>query len=313
MTTTLLRQTRDEVLRNTDLIDLFNTAHPEATSTNSWPCPRHHDNTRSLNVFGEHAQTRRWHCSICGAGGNAIDFVMYTHDLAIGDAITHLQHLPMETGKPKSPIPLPPPVAQYLELCQQLLWSSSATSARAWLSNKGLLHEPTLLANGIGFDPGTHQLKRPKGIPANGPSLTFPIRCADIADPVSIQTLPLHASGENNEWISPSHNLDGPPPTAWITTYQESRKSFILTDNLLDALSAATIGHQAITILASTAPDKLTALCQQLGVDSALMSFRNDASAEIVAAELHTIDLARLQLPDDVYNLNELLQRQSNS
>lgn len=311
MTTTLLRQTRDDVLRNIDLTALLNESNPDAQSTNAWPCPHNHS-TPSVSVFGDQRHTQRWHCSICGTGGTAIDFVMCTDDLGIGDALQLLQRL-TESTTPMN-LSLPDSAVEYLDTCRGLLWSNTGVNARAWLHTRAVLHEPTLRINEIGFDPGTGELERPKGIPANGPAITFPIRHPHHNGPVSMQSLPLYASRENDEWISPSHNLGGPPRTAWLTTHQPTAKAVILTDNLIDALSAATLGHQAIAALATTITsqhsiEQLVELCHSVAIDNALICFRNDASTEIVAAVLDHIDLAKLQLPENINSLNQLLQQ----
>jgi DNA primase len=79
----------DEVLEAVDLYQLIDEAVPLKKMGASFKglCPFHSEKTPSFNV---HPEKGYFHCFGCGAGGNAISFVMKFHNLSFPDAVLML-------------------------------------------------------------------------------------------------------------------------------------------------------------------------------------------------------------------------------
>ncbi len=114
-------------------------------------CPFHPDDTPSLMVSPEKGL---WHCFGCGAGGDAVGFLMRIERLSFPEAVAKLaQELGIElrsSGDGKSR--LFQVNAEALRFFQQALRSAAGEKARAYLLSRGI-GEPLWERWGIGYAP----------------------------------------------------------------------------------------------------------------------------------------------------------------
>lgn len=149
----------DEIKDRNDIVELISkyVALKRAGSNMSGLCPFHNEKTPSFTVF---PKTRSYYCFGCGAGGDAVSFVMNLEGLSYRDAVEHLANragLQMEEDgeRPKSEVRRDRVIAATTEAARffhKCLNSQSGRGAREYLERRGL-SPLTVRRFGIGYAP----------------------------------------------------------------------------------------------------------------------------------------------------------------
>lgn len=150
----------EEIKDRNDIVELISkyVALKRAGSNMSGLCPFHNEKTPSFTVF---PKTRSYYCFGCGAGGDAVSFVMGLEGLGYRDAIEYLANrvgLPMEDEgdtRPRDEVRRDRVVAATTEAARffyAALMSQCGTNARAYLEKRGL-SSLTVRRFGIGYAP----------------------------------------------------------------------------------------------------------------------------------------------------------------
>ena len=264
------RINRNELLARCDLGQVLDSLTPGAGDRRRrrWRCPEtsHLDEHPSVSVSTDRHGTQRWRCWSGGHGGTAVDAVMAARQLDVGDAIRwlndHHAHLepvrrersPSRAQRPTSePSPL---VTDYVERCEQLLWTHSGADIRSWLDERGL-DEDVLRANRVGADPGRAHLHRQKGLPSGWPAAVFP--ALDPSGNVTFfQARFLDPHAANQKYTNPARSLATNPRLAWTQPVGTTDLAgpLIVTEGIPDALIAASAGMRSVGVLGTTTPSR---------------------------------------------------------
>ena len=315
MTTTMLRRQRATVTSRAELTSLLS---PPSTS-GPWHCPRTtthpaHHRTPTVAVFVDHSGAQRWHCRTCGDGGTALD-LLTNAGMNMGDAIAHLAATPTAPTRPRRN--LPAYVTDHLERCSALLWTEQGTPAQDWLRQRGLLDEDCLHINGVGFDPGPEHLRLACGLPRVGITITVPLSNGLNDETtnavVSFASTPIDGP-KPEQWTFPALNLATPPAVTHFTPTKAGRNEVIITNRIIDALSAAILGHHGVAVLGGAYVDPVTmgrlgSMLRSNG-QSAVLCFEHTPVGQLAATTVHRLldescPVSVLELPADVASLND--------
>ncbi|MBR6594930.1 MAG: DNA primase [Clostridia bacterium] len=149
----------DEIKDRNDIVELISryVALKRAGSNMSGLCPFHSEKTPSFTVF---PKTRSYYCFGCGAGGDAVSFVMQLEGLSYRDAVEYLANragLQMEEDgeRKRDEVRRDRVVAATTEAARffhKALVSPSGAAAAEYLKNRGL-SPLTVRRFGIGYAP----------------------------------------------------------------------------------------------------------------------------------------------------------------
>lgn len=265
---------RDRILEATDLYALADEllgAHTGARSP-SWSCPepthRQTGRTPPVSVFVARSGEQRWTCHGCGAAGTAIDLVMRTKGTDFKETLAWLgaraaTPTVIDTAPParrarrlntSSPGPPNPLLDMYVSACEAQLWAAQGRHARQWLTATRRIPEDILRAHRVGFDPGSHHLDRPDGVPKTG-GVVLAILDADRRA-IFTQARTLHAQPELSRYLNCAARL---APNPRLGIYQPAHalsENVIVCEGVLDALCAVSAGHRAAAVLGAALPDE---------------------------------------------------------
>ena len=152
----------DELLDRIDLTDIIsNRVNLKRTGKNLMGlCPFHKEKTPSFSVNPE---KQLYHCFSCGAGGNAIKFLMELDKLSFPEVIEQLaQHAGLEVPRSKASqffdaqikqnAPIYSSLTKTAEAFTQILHSAQGQNAQHYLKQRGLSEEVTTLFQ-LGYAP----------------------------------------------------------------------------------------------------------------------------------------------------------------
>ena len=263
---------RDRIVEATDLAALADELlgpRRGTTRSGTWPCPspNHAQTGRTppVSIYRAGSGEERWHCHGCGIGGSAIDLVMAARGVAVRDALDELAarvgiREPLAADhvlrRPPAPRPAtaageergdPEGLAAFVDRCAKRLWCPEGRVVLRWLTEARGLPEDVLQANRIGADPGRGGQERPDGMPAAGWAAVLPVHDdgrAVFAQLRSIRPLPgrpryLHAAGR----VAPN------PRVGMYEPADPVGQCVIVTEGVLDALSANAAGFRAAAVL----------------------------------------------------------------
>ncbi len=326
---------RDELLARTDLAALADEllgAHRGAGAQARWPCPSHQPQTGRtppVSIFTGHRGEQRWHCHACGTGGTAIDLLIAARGLNVRDAFAALTDhtrsrpriMPSAPATPRPAASVDRAMVQYVARCARLLWTPQGQPARAWLHARGFT-DTTLRHHRIGADPGTRVLSRAAGLPRQGHAAILPVHDNGRAVYFQARYLDPDRAG-GRKYDNPSARLAPNPRLADFAppTPARSRAVFVC-EGIPDALSISQAGHHAVALLgvglathtiaqrlAATYPGgplRIAFDADPRGIDA------RDALVDELA-DLEHPDLATVELPDRVTDLNEWLRLDPNT
>lgn len=278
---------REALLAAVDLHSLADELlgpHAGSDRSPSWPCP-HPDHpqtgrTPPLTIFEARTGGQRWHCHGCGNRGTAIDLVMQVRGVDIRDALNELARrsgLPTDqlqrTGNPRPkpatqradapsqpPSPKPNPALDaYVTQCAQMLWRPEAEPIRRWLTDTRRLPAEILHTNKVGADLGPARQRRPPGIPAVRRAVVLPVLVDGAACYLQLRLL----GARYRKYLNPRSDLYTNPRLGLyepVQPFDGPRNERIVTEGIIDALSATAGGYPAAAVLSASYGDPTVAL-----------------------------------------------------
>lgn len=332
---------RDRILEATDLPALADEVlGPRAGTARSptWPCPspNHTQTGRTppVTVFRGRIGIQRWHCHGCGAGGTAIDLLLATTTLDVRGAIEALaartgirDEPPMRSATRRAPpqpaeerrLRDPAGLRAFIDDCARRLWTPQGRGLLHWLTQARCIPEDVLQANRIGADPGRRHQPRPDGMPAAGWAVVLPVLEGD--QPVFAQLRLLSNSGRQR-YLNARSDLAPNPRLGLYQPAKPTGSCTLITEGILDALSAAAAGHRGAALLGAAIPepdennptvralgDRLARLPQPI-----VTALDADAAGAFATERLHRllghhgVTPVALHLPAGAKDLNEWMQ-----
>lgn len=305
----------------------------------SWPCPspQHAQTGRTppLGVFRTGSGEERWHCHGCGIGGSAIDLVMVAQGLTVGEAIQRLagragvrepfvadSRRPAGAVRPIKVVAVArAPVADaglaaFVDECAERLWQPQGRVVLQWLTQVRGLPEEVLACNRIGADPGRQGQPRPNGMPSSGRAAVLPV-CED-GRPVFAQLRPISPLSDRPRYLNAASRLATNPRVGIYEPPEAVGRCVIVTEGVVDALSANAAGFRAAAVLGaalvgdgphdrcgSLVADRLARLDSRL-----ILAFDADEAGQRGSKALHGllnergVRTARVHVPAEVNDLN---------
>ena len=331
---------RDRILDSVDLALLADEVlgehqGPDRSPTWSCPNPSHAQTGRTppVTIFRSNTGDERWHCHGCGAGGTAIDLVMATQNVDVREALASLaarsgiseQNRPLRRARRCTPRPTTPErvadpegLATYIDSCARRLWSPEGRPVRRWLNRVRGLPDDVLHLNRIGADPGARQA-RPDGMPAAGWAAVLPVHLN--GEPVFAQLRVLGSS--RLRYLNAASTLTPNPRIAEYEPAERQGSCVVVTEGVLDALSAAAGGLRGVALLGASVPDpgrpsasSNTLVDRLADIDGRLVlaldaddaGQRGADRLQALLAERRT-DIVRVAPPAHVNDLNEWMLR----
>ena len=265
---------RDRIVDATDLAaladELLGTRRGTSRSA-SWACPSPHHaqsgRTPPVSIFRSGGGEERWHCHGCGIGGSAIDLVMVAQGLTVAEAIERLAgragiREPFVGGRPRpaaaarparttpvarAPVADPVGLAAFVDECAERLWQPQGRVVLQWLTQVRGLPEEVLARNRIGADPGRHAQTRPDGMPSSGRAAVLPV--FETGRPVFAQLRPISPSPDRPRYLNAASRLAANPRVGSYEPPEAVGRCVIVTEGVLDALSANAAGFRAAAVL----------------------------------------------------------------
>lgn len=265
---------RNRIVEATDLAALADELLGPRRGTSrsaSWPCPssQHAQTGRTppVSVYRSGGGEERWHCHGCGIGGSAIDLVMATQGLTVADAIEGLagragirepfvgdrrrldaEVRPANTlAVARAPVADPAGLAAFVDECAERLWQPQGRVVLQWLTQVRGLPKEVLARNRIGADPGRQGQPRPDGMPSSGRAAVLPV--CDGGRPVFAQLRPISPLPERPRYLNAASRLATNPRVGVYEPPETVGRCVIVTEGVLDALSANAAGFRAAAVL----------------------------------------------------------------
>jgi hypothetical protein len=329
---------RDALIANTDLPALADEllgGHRGTNRSPMWPCPNPNHaqtgKTPPVSIFTSHRGEQRWRCHGCGSGGTAIDLVMACCGTGLRDAMDHLARRAGQPEQPPTwtprkrlrstmPVSVPAPACadqrgmdRYVYECAAALWSPTGARIRDWLTEIRGIPEDVLHANCIGADLGPQRQGRPDGMP-RAAGAVLPVLVDGHA--VYAQVRVVNPRGEGPRYLNPNGALAANPRVAHIHPSEQQRQEIIVTEGIIDALSAAAAGFRSAAVLSAAYPDQAVAHHLSRLSQPLVIAFDRDEAGQRAAARLtslleaHNRPAVALDLPHD--DLNHALVSSSN-
>lgn len=310
---------RDAVRAAVDLPALANELLGPYAGTErspSWPCPNpdhlQTGRTPPVTVYMGRAGDQRWHCHGCGNRGTAIDLLMQVCGVDVRSAVAELirragrpvQELACPPGldrrrrarsrassSPASAVPprYVPALDDYVAQCAEALWRPEADAIRRWLTDARGLPEDVLRLNRVGADLGSARQQRPDGVPRVRRAVVLPVLVDGGACYVQLRVL--GASRRFPKYLNPSDAL---APNPRLGVYQPAqhfatpfeRDALIVTEGIIDALSAAAGGYQSAAVLSATYADPIAAVALTRHPGQLVVAFDPDPAGRAGAERL---------------------------
>lgn len=275
---------RDRIVEATDLAALADELLGPRRGTSrspTWACPspQHAQTGRTppVSVFRARSGEERWHCHGCGIGGSAVDLVMAARGVTVREAIEELgsrmgvREPYVSVGRPpRAPVPVRVAspaqaegdlegLATYVDECARRLWRPDGRAVLRWLTESRGLPEDVLRQNRIGADPGRRRQDRPDGMPSAGWAAVLPIH--EEGRPLFAQLRAMNPLAGRPRYLNAASRLAPNPRVGFYGPVEAVGPCFLVTEGVLDALSANAAGFRAAAVLGA-------ALAASPGIDS---------------------------------------------
>jgi len=264
---------RNHIVEATDLAALADELLGPGRGTSrsaSWPCPspQHAQTGRTppVSVYRAGNGEERWHCHGCGIGGSAIDLVMVSRGLTVAEAIeglagragirepfvadgrrTVVAARPIATAVvARAPVADPAGLAAFVDECAERLWQPQGRVVLQWLTQVRGLPEEVLARNRIGADPGRRGQPRPDGMPSSGRAAVLPVH--EDGRPIFAQLRPITPLPERPRYLNAASRLATNPRVGIYEPPEAVGRCVIVTEGVLDALSANAAGFRAAAV-----------------------------------------------------------------
>lgn len=335
---------RNAVLAATDLARLADELlAPRRGSgrSSTWPCPNEQHaqtgRTPPVTVFRARTGEQRWYCHGCGTGGTAIDLLAQTHGADVKTAIRLLAeragiagharttrhrhgHAVVQADQAARPIaydPRPvPELDEYVQQCADALWQPKGSPYRRWLTEVRRLPPEVVRAARVGVDLGHHRQDRPDGLPRVRRAIVLPVLVDGMACYVQLRVL-----GANRgfpKYLNPSHELAPNPRLALYeparrVDFPFERRELIVTEGIVDALSATAGGYRAAAVLGAAYADAAAVEALVRRPEQLVVAFDPDPAGRAGSERLVSMLSARGHRPGVLVlargDLNENLSR----
>lgn len=303
---------RDAIIAAIDLealADEFLGTHSGGERHPTWPCPnpQHAQTGRTppVSIFTSRRGEQRWRCHGCGEGGTAIDLVMACTGAGPLEALRDLARRVDQVPQP--PTWEPPPrsraervpvgcrdpegLSAYVTECATALWRSEGAAIRGWLTEERGLPEPVLRANQVGADLGPRRQNRPDGMCRTGGAVLPVIADGQV---IYAQVRVPNPRPDRSRYLNPTAALAPNPRLARCRPASVEHPEVIITEGVIDALSAAAAGYRAVAVLSAGYPDRSVAHALSRLPHPLVIAFDPDAAgreganrlAGLLAAEL---------------------------
>jgi hypothetical protein len=164
-----------------------------------------------------------------------------------------------------------PALEAYVAQCASALWRPDAEPIRRWLTEARRLPEDVLRTNRVGADLGVGRQPRPDGMPrVRRTAVVLPVLVEGQACYAQLRVL--GASRNFPKYLAtPTHLAPNPRlglfQPAQTFDFPFERSELIVTEGIIDALSAAAGGYRAAAVLSASYADPAaaTALTRQAG------------------------------------------------
>lgn len=271
---------RDAIIANVDLTalaDEFLGGRRGTTRSPAWPCPnpQHAQTGRTppVSIFTSRRGEQRWRCHGCGTGGTAIDLVMACCRTDARQAMDQLARRvgiedrgpdwtpPRQASRPTTLAPRqgctdPAGMDRYVDDCAAALFTAPGQRIRSWLTETRRLPDKVLRANRIGADLGPRQQRRPDGMP----------RAAGAVLPVIVDGRAVYAQlrmsnprPDGPRYLNPTGDLASNPRIGYFRPAEQHHREVIVTEGIIDALSAAAAGYRSAAVLSAAYPNQAIA------------------------------------------------------
>ncbi len=331
---------RDRIVEATDLgalADELLGPHRGTTRSPTWTCPspNHAQTGRTppVSVFRSAGGEERWHCHGCGLGGSAVDLVMAARGTTVREAIEELgrrvglrePYVTERVPTRRRPAPVPADgyldgLAGFVDDCAHRLWQPAGRPVRRWLTEVRGLSEDVLAKNRIGADPGRLRQDRPEGMPSTGWAAVLPV--IEDGRPVFAQLRALHPLPDRPQYLNAASRLAPNPRVGLYEPVDPIGTCVIVTEGVLDALSANAAGFRAAGVLGAAlagAPrrfgdDQVAERLGRLGT-RVIVAFDSDDAGQRGAAGLvqqlreQCVKTSRLHVPEPAGDLNAWMGR----
>lgn len=261
---------RDAILAAVDLPTLADQLLGRRAGTMgspSWPCPdpEHPHTAREpgdVTTYLTRRGEQRWHCHGCGSGGTAVDLVMKARRTGVRDALLYLAE-PAPT-RPSSPSPASPttpaqprPTRTGLDAwvahAADLLWQPYGEPVRKWLTNARRIPDDVLRMNRIGATAITPDRTLPTrraiaGPRAASPSAVLPVLAKDQAVHAQLRLIDPQP-GQPAYLNPPGSGTTRHPRLGLYRPAQRRHPEILVTNGIIDALSANAAGYRAAAVL----------------------------------------------------------------
>ena len=265
-------------------------------------CPFHQEAEGSFTVY---ADTEKFYCFGCGAGGDVLDFVQRTEGLTLPEAIRRLDNgsppvttaavRPTAAGQPAAPA-IPPRDPTLLTAAERFYAGELRRSlkARSYLASRGIGLEASLQL-GLGYAPGHGLREHLQAAGFGGQRLRdsglFLERGAERF--AGMITVPDLAHGLVR-WLTGRavdagakprfQAVPGPKPVLGLARIGPAPPFAILTEGVFDWLTLAAWGYPACAALGTQGMDKVAANLR--GCPRVFLAFDNDDAGRAAAEGL---------------------------
>jgi DNA primase len=245
-------------------------------------------------MFTARTGEQRWHCHGCGNHGTALDLVMQVERVGVREALAALacrsgvpvHELTQPTSGSRRRVPRPSspgrhalelaprPVAaleMYVAQCAEALWRTEGLPIRRWLTEARGLPEEVLRVNRVGADLGVHRQPRPAGVAeVRRGAAVLPVLVEGQACYVQLRVL--GAGRDFPKYLGTAAELAPNPRLGFFQPARHfdfpfERRELVVTEGIVDALSAAAAGYRAVAVLSASYADPaaVVALTRQPG------------------------------------------------
>jgi hypothetical protein len=267
---------RDAILAAVELAGLADELLGQRTGTTaspSWPCPNpHHAHTArepsDVTIYLTRSGEQRWHCHGCGTGGTAIDLVMKARRTGVRDALLFLDRYARSpstpaAARPTATTPIPPEdrhprtgLDAWVAHASHLLWQPYGDAVREWLTCTRRIPDVVLRANRIGATAITpdHVLSTRRDdlvrvhAGAAAPAAVLPVIAKDQA--IYVQLRLINPPADQPAYLNPPTSATTRHPRLGLyRPPQRQQPEILVTNGIIDALSANAAGYRAAAVL----------------------------------------------------------------
>lgn len=329
---------RDAVVAGVDLASLADALlgrRRGSSASPSWLCPVDaHDQGSAapaeLTIFTTRRGDQRWSCQNCGTDGSAIDLVMHARRLGFRAS---LEFLAQQQGAQQPYCEVRDPAHRsrrattstlrrtgldgWVDRASGLLWEPFGDRIRSWLTSDRGLPADILKLHRIGATTITQASNSASAGPlsvrsASSPAAVLPVVAKGRV--IFTQLRLIDASAGDGRYIHPRSGTTHDNPRIGLFRPGERRHDeIIVTEGIIDALSANVAGYRAAALLSPGLADAATAVHLSRLAGPLVLAFDPDESGTAAADRLSTFLWARGRRPSLLaelgHDLNDSLVR----